>query len=122
MWGYVRTVPNVIAAQLWRDLLEAEGLPCRIEKVPSEAHHGGRARYRVLCARGKEHIADDIMVNAFILADTSGKVAEQRASTGLGRTPRGPSLVDRGSPSLPGSAGAPFESGERAEGTREPLP
>lgn len=122
MWAFVRTVPNVIAAQLWRDLLEAEGLPCRIERIRAEEHLGGRATYRVLCARGKEHIADDIMVNAFILADTSGRVAERRAFTGLGRTPRGPSLVDRGSPSLPGSAGDPFAEGERAFGEREPLP
>ena len=122
MWAYVRTVPNVIAAEMWRDLLEAEGLPCRIERLRSQEHLSGRATYRVLCARNKEHIADDIMVNAFILADTSGKVAASRAYYGLGRTPFGPSLVDRGSPALPGSPGEPFLEGPRPLGDKEPLP
>lgn len=122
MWGYVRTVPNVIAARMWRDLMEAEGLPCRIERIRSQAHLGGRAAYRVLCARGKEHIADDIMTNAFLLADTSGRVATRHAYVGQGRTASGPALADRGSPALPGSAGDPFGSGPRPHGVEEPLP
>ena len=121
-WSYVRTVPNAIAAQLWRDLFEAEGLPCRVEPLRSQAHRGGRAPYRVLVAWNKDHIADDIMVNAFILADTSGKVAASRAYTGQGRAPHGPSLVDRGHPGLPHSPGDPYLAGPRARGQQEPLP
>lgn len=122
MWGYVRTVPNVVAAELWRDLLEAEGLPCRIEKLRSQAHQGGRATYRVLCARGKEHIADDIMTNAFILADTSGQVAAKGAYVGQGRAALGPRLTDRGSPAPAHSPGAPLEDGPCASRRQEPLP
>ena len=40
-WNYIRTVPNVVAAEMWRDLFEAEGLPCRIERLRSQAHLGG---------------------------------------------------------------------------------
>jgi len=121
-WNYIRTVPNVVAAEMWRDLFEAEGLPCRIERLRSQAHLGGRAAYRVMVAWNKDHIADDIMVNAFLLADTSGKVAASHAYVGQGRTPHGPSLVDRGHPGLPGSPGEPDLEGPRARGPQEPLP
>ncbi|HEX2171729.1 MAG TPA: hypothetical protein VHL09_04735 [Dehalococcoidia bacterium] len=124
MWRYIRTVPNVVAAQMWKDLFEAEGLPCRIEPIRAQAHLGGRATYRVMCAVNKEHIADDIMNNAFILADTSGQVAKRFAYIGQGRAPAGPALPDRGSASLPGSAGDPFGEGirPRTEIEREPQP
>lgn len=122
MWGYIRTVPNVVAARLWQDLFESEGLPCRIEPIPAQRHLGGRAPHRILCARGKEHLADDILVNAFVLADTSGQVAVRRAYVGQGRTAHGPSLPDRGSPALPGSPGDPFGEGPRPHGTQEPQP
>ena len=58
MWTEIKVVPNLMTAEMWKDLFEAEGIPTRIlpEKLAGE-----RASYRVLVPELKKHLIDDIL-------------------------------------------------------------
>jgi len=59
MWTEVKTVPNLITAEMWKELFEAEGIPTRI--LPEGTDVGDKARYRVLVPELKKHLIEDIL-------------------------------------------------------------
>lgn len=59
MWAEVRVVPNLMIAEMWKELFEAEGIPTRL--LPEGCGVGERARYRVLVPELKKHLIDDIL-------------------------------------------------------------
>ena len=59
MWVDFKTVPNLITAEMWKDLFEAEGIPTRI--LPEGSEVGEKARYRVLVPELKKHLIEDIL-------------------------------------------------------------
>ena len=59
MWVEFKTVPNLMSAEMWKDLFEAEGIPTRI--LPEGSEVGEKARYRVLVPELKKHLIEDIL-------------------------------------------------------------
>jgi len=59
MWVEFKTVPNLMAAEMWKELFEAEGIPTRI--LPQGPEVGEKAKYRVLVPELKKHLIDDIL-------------------------------------------------------------
>ena len=59
MWVEFKTVPNLISAEMWKELFEAEGIPTRI--LPEGSEVGEKAKYRVLVPELKKHLIDDIL-------------------------------------------------------------
>ncbi len=59
MWTEFRVVPNVIVAEMWKELFEAEGIPTRL--LPEKSGGGERERYQVLVPDLKKHLIDDIL-------------------------------------------------------------
>lgn len=59
MWIEVKTVPNLMAAEMWKELFEAEGIPTRI--LPQGSDVGEKAKYRVLVPELKKHLIEDIL-------------------------------------------------------------
>ena len=59
MWVEFKTVPNLMSAEMWKELFEAEGIPTRILSEGSEV--GEKARYRVLVPELKKHLIEDIL-------------------------------------------------------------
>jgi hypothetical protein len=59
MWVEFKTVPNLISAEMWKELFEAEGIPTRI--LPEGSEVGEKARYRVLVPELKKHLIEDIL-------------------------------------------------------------
>jgi len=59
MWVEFKTVPNLITAEMWKELFEAEGIPTRI--LPEGSDVGEKARYRVLVPELKKHLIEDIL-------------------------------------------------------------
>ena len=59
MWVEFRKVPNLMAAEMWKDLFEAEGIPTRI--LPEGEEVGEKAKYRVLVPELKKHLIEDIL-------------------------------------------------------------
>jgi hypothetical protein len=59
MWVEFKTVPNLISAEMWKELFEAEGIPTRI--LPEGSEVGEKASYRVLVPELKKHLIEDIL-------------------------------------------------------------
>jgi hypothetical protein len=59
MWVEFKTVPNLITAEMWKELFEAEGIPTRI--LPEGSEVGEKAKYRVLVPELKKHLIEDIL-------------------------------------------------------------
>ena len=59
MWIEIKTVPNLMAAEMWKELFEAEGIPTRI--LPQGSEVGEKAKYRVLVPELKKHLVNDIL-------------------------------------------------------------
>ena len=59
MWVEFKTVPNLITAEMWKELFEAEGIPTRI--LPEGSEVGEKARYRVFVPELKKHLIEDIL-------------------------------------------------------------
>ena len=59
MWIEFKTVPNLISAEMWKELFEAEGIPTRI--LPEGSEVGEKAKYRVLVPELKKHLIEDIL-------------------------------------------------------------
>lgn len=62
MWMEYKKAPNQMMAEMWKELLEAEGLPCRILPEGDVLNNWSEvSRWRVLVPRGREHVADEIL-------------------------------------------------------------
>jgi len=59
MWAEIRTAPNLMIAEMWKELFEAEGIPTRL--LPEKIGAGARGRYRVLVPDLKKHLIEDIL-------------------------------------------------------------
>jgi hypothetical protein len=62
MWVQVKSAPNLIIAEMWKEFFEGEGIPTRIlpdlEKKPS----GGKlAGYRILVSQEKAHVVEEVL-------------------------------------------------------------
>ena len=61
MWVDYKKAPNLMLAEMWKEALEAEGLPVRLLPENGILDHGESSPYRVMVPRGREHVADEII-------------------------------------------------------------
>ena len=61
MWVEYKEAPNLMIAEMWKDLLEGEGLPTRLLPHGDIAEWSETSSFRVMVPRGREHVADEIM-------------------------------------------------------------
>ena len=61
MWADYRKAPNLQVAEMWKNLLEAEGLPTKIIPVTDILDWAERVPFRILVPVGREHVADEIL-------------------------------------------------------------
>jgi hypothetical protein len=61
MWVEVKKARSLMVAEMWKELFEGEGIPCRI--LPTSGLPIGQefAEYSVLVPRDKEHVTRDIL-------------------------------------------------------------
>jgi hypothetical protein len=61
MWLEVKKAPNLMLAEMWKELFEAEGIPTRL--MPETGLPIGQelAKYRVLVPEDKKHIIEEIL-------------------------------------------------------------
>jgi hypothetical protein len=48
-------------AEMWKEALEAEGLPVRLLPEKGILEYSESAAFRVMVPRGREHVADEII-------------------------------------------------------------
>jgi len=61
MWVDYRTAPNLMLAEMWKDVLESEGLTTKIIPEGDILSWGERVGFRVMVPSGREHVADEIL-------------------------------------------------------------
>ncbi len=61
MWVDYLKAPNLIVAEMWKNLLEGEGLPTRILPEGDILDWAEESPFKVMVPRGREHVADEIL-------------------------------------------------------------
>ncbi|MSQ24932.1 MAG: hypothetical protein EXR49_01425 [Dehalococcoidia bacterium] len=60
-WTPYKTAPNLMLAEMWKELFEAEGLPARILPDGDIQSWSERSKFIVYVPRGREHVAEEIL-------------------------------------------------------------
>ena len=61
MWIEIKKAPNLMVAEMWKDLFEGEGVPTRLLIDPASDKEGESATYRVLIPRDRDHVIAEIL-------------------------------------------------------------
>jgi hypothetical protein len=64
MYIVMRTTPNKVTAQMWKDLIEAGGVPSMIWPDRRHRELGEAAPYVVLVPLGKDHVVEEALRNS----------------------------------------------------------
>ena len=61
MWVEIKKAPNLMMAEMWKELFEGEGIPTRI--MPESGLPIGQeaATYRILVPQDKEHVIREVL-------------------------------------------------------------
>ena len=61
MWIDYKKAPNLMIAEMWKSLLDGEGLPARIIPEGNILDWSETSAFRVMVPKGREHVADEIL-------------------------------------------------------------
>lgn len=61
MWIDYKKAPCLMVAEMWKNLLEGEGLPAKILPEGEIMDWSERSAFRVMVPKGREHVADEII-------------------------------------------------------------
>ena len=61
MWVEVKKAPNLMLAEMWKELFEGEGIPTRIMPASGLPISQELATYSVLVPKDKEHVIKDVL-------------------------------------------------------------
>jgi hypothetical protein len=61
VWVDYIKAPDLITAEMWKELLEGEGLPTKLLPEGDILDWGERVPFRIMVPRGREHVADEIL-------------------------------------------------------------
>ena len=53
--------PNLTVAEMWKEVIEAEGLPVRLLPEGEILDWAETVPFRVMVPRGREHVAEEIL-------------------------------------------------------------
>lgn len=60
MWVQVKSAPNLMLADMWKDFFEGEGIPARI--LPdTDKGTGGVPGYRILVSQERVHVVEEVL-------------------------------------------------------------
>ena len=60
-WSPYKKATNLLLAEMWKELFEAEGLPTRILPEGDIRNWSETSKFIVYVPRGREHVADEIV-------------------------------------------------------------
>ena len=60
MWVQVKSAPNLMLADMWKDFFEGEGIPARI--LPDiDKDTCGLSEYRILVSQERVHVVEEVL-------------------------------------------------------------
>ncbi|MDO8671859.1 MAG: hypothetical protein Q7O66_10580 [Dehalococcoidia bacterium] len=63
MWVVFRRTPSRASAEMWKEFLEAEGIPARVLAEPGEEAAGDGTHHTVYIAKAKQHVVEEMLRN-----------------------------------------------------------
>lgn len=61
MWKEVKQAPNLLVAQMWKDLFEGEGVPSKYLPTDGSLSMRANVSYKVYVPSDKAHIIEEIL-------------------------------------------------------------
>ena len=61
MWVQVKSAPNLMIAEMWKELFEGEGVPTRILPDSDKPVVGELASYRIFVSQERVHVIEEIL-------------------------------------------------------------
>jgi len=61
MWTEFKKAPNLMVAEMWKEAMEAEGLPTRVLPEGNILDWGERVPFLIFVPKGREHVAEEIL-------------------------------------------------------------
>ncbi|MFC2041790.1 hypothetical protein ACFLTY_05690 [Chloroflexota bacterium] len=61
MWTEIKKAPNLMIAEMWKELFEGEGVPTRIMPASGEPMGQELADYRILVPEDKKHVIEEVL-------------------------------------------------------------
>ena len=61
MWVEYKKAPNLMIAEMWKEIIEGQGLPVQLLPEGDIRDYGERVPFRIMVPRGREHVADEIL-------------------------------------------------------------
>jgi hypothetical protein len=61
MWVQVKSAPNLIMAEMWKEFFEGEGIPTRILPQPGDKSGGELSSYRILVSQERAHVVEEVL-------------------------------------------------------------
>jgi hypothetical protein len=62
MWVQVKSAPNLMIAEMWKEFFEGEGIPTRILPDPAKKPDTGElASYRIFVSQEKVHVIEEVL-------------------------------------------------------------
>ena len=62
MWVPIKKVNSQIVAEMWKDALESEGLPCRILPEQEISKWSETGSFVLYLPKGREHVGEEIVM------------------------------------------------------------
>lgn len=61
MWIQVKSAPNLMIAEMWKEFFEGEGIPTRILPDPDKPGVKGLSDYRILVSQERVHVVEEVL-------------------------------------------------------------
>ncbi len=61
MWVEIKKAPNLMMAEMWKEVFEGEGIPTHILTANGEPQGQELAEYRILVPQDKKHVIDEVL-------------------------------------------------------------
>ena len=61
MWVEVKRAPNLMLAEMWKELFEGEGIPTRILPDPASNGEGEFAGYIGYVPKFRDHVVEEVL-------------------------------------------------------------
>ena len=64
MWLQIKSAPNLMMAEMWKEFFEGEGVPTRVLSYPDATDAQNAAEFRVYIPEEKDHVVEEILRKA----------------------------------------------------------
>jgi hypothetical protein len=61
MWVQIKSAPNLIIAEMWKEFFEGEGIPTRLLPEPGKYSSKELSEYCVMVSREKVHVVEEVL-------------------------------------------------------------